>query len=76
MGASNMVFEDLFGIKTLLAGLRPETRTGLFAEFFHRFLPGEFDVFEEVGQVGGEELDELSGKLWIVHARLLSPETV
>ena len=37
--------------------------TGLFAEFFGRFLPGEFDAFEQVRQEGGEELDELGGEL-------------
>ncbi len=58
-------------LKTLLAGLRPETRTSFFAEFFRRFLPGEFDAFEEVGQEGGEELNELGGELR-VHRRLLS----
>jgi hypothetical protein len=52
-------------------GLLEALFTGLFAEFSGRFLPGEFEAFEEVGQVGGEELNELGRELR-VHARLLS----
>jgi hypothetical protein len=52
-------------------GLLEALLTGLFAEFFRRFLPGKFEAFEEVGQEGGEELNELSGELRL-HGRLLS----
>jgi hypothetical protein len=52
-------------------GLLEALFTGLFAEFFGRLLPGEFDAFDEVGQEGGEELNELSGELRL-YGRLLS----
>jgi hypothetical protein len=44
--------------------------TGLFAEFFGRFLPGKFGAFEQVGQEGGEELHELSRELRVHSASL------
>ena len=45
--------------------------TQFITKRIRRLLPGQFESLDQVGQVGGEELDELGGELG-VYGRPLS----
>gem|GEM_PF-5671709 len=40
-------------------GLLETLFTGFFAEFLGRLLPGQFDAFDEIGQVGGRGIERV-----------------